>query len=92
MHGSYIDTREADPVLMEWFIRQLVLKSAGKTYGRAFRRIAKEIAEAMGASVVDRLAELVREVKKPRPVKLGKTHRDKAIDRIAKRKKRGRLG
>ena len=86
MHGSYIDVSKAEPDLLGWFMTQLVLKSMGKTYGPAFRRIAREVAAAAGASAVDRLADLVREQDIKR-VKFGKTRRDKAIDNLTKRKR-----
>lgn len=89
MHGSYIDIDVArdDPELLVWFISQLVIKGWGKTYGKAFRRIARDVETAMGASIIDKLGDLVREYQKPKPVKLGrKDPRAKALDRIAKRK------
>lgn len=86
-HGAYLELSKADPSLLEWFIRQLIVKGWGRTYGRAFRRIATQIAEHEGASAIDRLSELVRE-QQIKPVKLGRrSPRERAVDKIANRKR-----
>lgn len=87
-HGDYIELAQTEPSLLEWFIRQLIVKGWGRTYRRAFRRIATQIAEHEGASAIDRLSELVREQQAPKPVKLGrKSPRERAVDKIANRKR-----
>ena len=63
------------------------MKGQGKTYGRAFRKIAKKIADYLGSSVIDQLGNLVK-TQKPKPVKLvGKTSRDRAMDTIKRKYK-----
>lgn len=84
-HGSYIEFSETDPNLLAWFVRELVLKGWGRTYGPAFRKLAKKIDEHLGASIIDKLGDLVRG--KPKTtVKFGKTRRGKAIDEIHRRR------
>ena len=73
-----LNLRHGDKSGLAAFALMLPMLARGQTYAAAYRRVAQEIAEFLGQSVVDQLAALV-DPPKPKTVKMPKTVREKAL-------------
>jgi len=83
--GAYLDLRAIETEDLKWLTSSLRVRSYGKTYGRAFRKIAQMIADYVHAHAVDHLAALV-DPPPTKPVKItGKTSRDRAMEKIKRK-------
>jgi len=83
--GAFLNLHSADKDCLEWLAHVLRIRGYGKTYGRAFRKLATEILEFLNAHAVDRLAAVV-DPPKPKEVKItGKTARDRAAEKIKRK-------